>query len=192
MDIVPEKKARIRCEKNFIVEENIDAVKWPDECAVCGGAVVVKDAIPMEKKFKNYGTVKTELKGIPYCSSCYAKVKATRRLDRAVWILALVCGIPLGLFLAYLMSNQPGTRLICLGLMVAVGVAAAWGFFWLLIRFPVKAIFKNSFVEYIDAWLFEETKPGLHEGLSVAVSIPRKEFADKFAILNEVVPGGEK
>lgn len=192
MDLLPERKARVRRERNFVIEENIDVVKWPGECSVCGAAPLVMDSIKMEKKYKNFGIVRSELKGIPYCVSCFGKVKATRRLDKAVMILALIFGIPLGLFLSYLSSQQPGTRLICLGLLVVAGVGIAWVFFYLLIRYPIKAIFKNRYVEYIDAWLFEDVKTGAREGLSVAVSIPRKEFADKFAVLNEAAPGGVK
>jgi hypothetical protein len=192
MDITPEKKARIRQEKNFVIEENIDAVQWPNECSACGAAVEVSDTIRMAKKFKNFGTITSELKTIPYCSACFAKVKATRRLDKVVFTLALVFGIPLGLLLTSLIAKQPGTTLVFCGLLIVAGVAIAWGFFYLLIRYPIKAIFKNNFVEYIDAWLFEDTKPGAQDRLSVAVSIPRKSFAEKFATLNEVITGSVK
>ena len=190
MDVNLTRSARIRREKkNFVVEQNVDAVQWPAECAACGLSPTVKDTIKLEKKFKNFGLVKTGVNGIPYCDNCYRKVKSTKRLDKLVNVLAMVFGIPLGLLLAALMAKQPGTRIICLGLLVAVGVGIAYGFFYLLIRFPVKAIFKSSFADHVDAWLVEEKKPDGSDGLSVAINIPRAEYAEKFAALNNVSPG---
>lgn len=192
MDENLEKRVKIRrLKKSFVVEENLDYVQWPQECVVCGAIPAVKDLIRMEKKFKNFGNVKTALKDIPYCASCFSKVKATRRLDKAVSILALVFGIPLGLFLSYLMAKQPGTRLICLGLLLGVGIFIAWVIFYLLIRFPIRSIFKNRYTDYVDASLIEETREDKKEALSVVITIPRNEYAEKFASLNEVPPGGQ-
>ncbi|MBA4384504.1 MAG: hypothetical protein C0410_07190 [Anaerolinea sp.] len=186
-DISLERKAKIRRLKaNFVIEENVDAIKWPAECSACGGLPQAFDEIRMEKKYKNFGLIKTSLSHIPYCENCFKKVIATKRLDKAVWILALIFGIPLGLFLSALMANEPGAKIVCLGLLVGLGVAIAWGIFWLIIRFPIKSIFKNRYTEHIDAWIIEEKKSDQTEGLSVVVSIPNKTFAQKFANLNGV------
>ncbi|KAF0111743.1 MAG: hypothetical protein FD147_754 [Chloroflexi bacterium] len=192
MDGTMVKKAKIRRAVNFIIEENIEAVQWPRECSACGGIPTIFDRIKMEKKFKNFGIIISELRNIPYCKPCFQKVIATKGLDKIVLTLALIFGIPLGLLLSYLMAKDPGTRIVCLGLLLVAGVGIAWVFFYLLIRFPVKSIFKNNFTEYIDAWLFEDEKADRTEGLSVMVSIPNKRFAEKFAVLNEVPPGGVK
>jgi hypothetical protein len=191
MDTSIEKVVKIRREKkSFVIEQNVDALQWPMECATCGAVPKVHDNIRLEKKFKNFGMVKTGINDIPYCEDCFRKEKSTRRLDKLVNILSLIFGIPLGFLLVYLVAKEPGTKLICLGLLLFLGVGIAYGFFWLLIRFPVKAIFKHSFVDYVDAFLLEEKKSDGIEGLSISVSIPRVEYAEKFAVLNHVPPGG--
>ncbi len=189
MDTEMERKPRIRRNHNFIVESNVDAVQWPQECVVCGSPPQAFDSIHLSKNFKNLGLVKTEVSNIPYCGTCFPKIKHTKRLDRSVIILAFVFGIPLGILLAALIARQPGTRFICLGLLVLLGIVIAYGFFWLLIRFPVKSIFKDKFVEeVVTASLNEVTRLDGSQGFNVSISITRPEYAQKFSDLNEVEP----
>lgn len=190
MDVPVERKAKI-CKVGgaFVVEENVDAVKWPHECVVCGAAPMLTDDINLARKMKNVDQVRTQVKGIPYCEPCLKKVKATRRLDMVVYILALVFGIPLGLLLTSLSANTPGTQIVCCGLLMVAGVVIAWLVFYLIIRFPVKSIFKNKFIEeVVTASLNEVTHLDGSQGFNVSISITRPEYAEKFSGLNEVEP----
>lgn len=190
MDAVAERKAKIRKVGGaFVVEENVDAVKWPHECVVCGAVPTLTDDINLTRKMKNVGQVRTQVKGIPYCEPCFKKVKATRRLDMVVYVLALVFGIPLGIFLTSLSANTPGTQFVCCGLLIAAGIVIAWLVFYLIIRFPVKSIFKNKFVEEtVTASLNEVTRLDGSQGFNIGISITRPEYAQKFSDLNEVEP----
>ncbi len=190
MDAAVERKAKIRkAGGGFVVEENVDAVKWPHECVVCGAAPMLTDDINLARKMKNVGQVRTQVKGIPYCETCFKKVKATRRLDMVVYILALVFGIPLGLFFTSFSANTPGTQFVCCGLLMVAGIGIAWLVFYLIIRFPVKSIFKDKFVEEtVTASLNEITRLDGSQGFNVSISITRPEYAGKFNDLNEVEP----
>jgi len=190
MDAVVERKAKIRKSGGgFVVEENVDAVKWPHECVVCGAAPTMTDDIHLARKMKNVGQVRTQVTGVPYCDTCFKKVKATRRLDTAVYILALVFGIPLGLLLTSFAANAPGSQFVCCGLLMAAGIVIAWLVFYLIIRFPVKSIFKDKFVEeVVTASLNEVTRLDGSQGFNVSISITRPEYAQKFSDLNEVEP----
>jgi len=192
METELERKPKITRGRNFTVEQNVDAIQWPHDCAVCGNPPQTYDNVHLSKNFKNLGRVSTTVANIPYCSTCYPKIKATKRLDKSVGILAMVFGIPLGIFLAALMAKQPGTQFICIGLLVVVGIGIAYGIFWLLIRFPIKSIFKNRYVDYVDAWYVEAQGADKQPVLNVVIEIPNRAFADKFAILNSAVQEAAK
>jgi len=176
----------MRREKNFIVEENIDAIRWPKECAACGGPAEITDDLKLERNIKTLGKIKVQIPGIPYCQACAPRIRRHRRLDRVRWVVTLVLGIPIGLLLIVATARQPGTRFIWIGLLFLIGIALGYGLAFLIVKFPVKALFRRSFVEPVDAWVIEEKKRDGREGASVVISIPNRAYADKFAQLNGV------
>lgn len=178
MDDKLQKRPRVRQErKNFIVEQNIDAIQWPPECAVCGGRAEVTDTLKLEATFKNLGKVRIEVPGIPYCQGCFPKIRRGKLLDRVRYIVALVLGIPIGLLFVWMATKQPGATFVWCGLLLAMGLLIGYGLAWLIVKFPVKMLFRGYFVEPVDAWLV---------GTSVVISIPNRGYAAKFAQLNMV------
>ena len=188
MESQSERKPKLRRAKNFVVEENIDAIRWPQECSICGGVVEQTDNIKLQKKYKTFGKIKVEVADIPYCQTCLAKSRTARRLDTAVWILTLLLGIPLGFVLLAAQYSRAGsgTGFIWLGLVFAFDIAVGYGLVWLVVKLPITTIFRERFVKPIDAWLIEEKKSDGKEGLSVVIAIPNKNYADKFGRLNGV------
>ncbi|HNR02698.1 MAG TPA: hypothetical protein PKK59_09195 [Anaerolineaceae bacterium] len=174
--------AKVRREKNFIVEENIDAIHWPAECAWCGGAVERCETIKMKNKFKEFGEVKAELKGIPYCQRCARNAKLTDRVNTAVIILALVIGIPLTIFAKMGPTSGGAETPWWLTFVVCAGIG--YGIAWLLFKLPYKLFFKKNLAEPVSAWLNEELKSDGQQGVCVRIDIPNKKFADRFAELN--------
>jgi hypothetical protein len=179
-----QRRPRVRREKNFIVEENIEAIRWPTECAACQGPAEVSDDLRLERNIKALGKIHVEVPGIPYCRACAPKVRRHRGLDRVRYVVALVLGIPIGLLLIVATARQPGTRFIWLGLVMLIGIAIGYGLAYLLVKFPVKAIFRAHFVRPVEAWLIQEKKRDGSEGVSVVIHIPNKVYAEKFAQLN--------
>jgi hypothetical protein len=175
-----------REKKNFVVEENIDAVKWPQECANCGGRPEVFDSLKMAKEFKGVGNVTIEVKGIPYCQSCFARVRRGKRLFIAHWVFTLVVGIPLGILWIVAMMSSQDVKLIVCGLHILVSLIIAYLLGWLIIKLPVKLILGKKLAEPVDGWPIEEKKQDGKEGLSVVLAIPREDYALKFAKLNSV------
>lgn len=182
-----EKKPRIRRNKNFIVEENIDAVHWPRECTRCGGSVDVEDKFTLEKDFKTLGKIHINLSGIPYCRECFPMIQRGKKIGQVRFILALVLGIPIAALMILSAARQPGTTFILCGLLLVIGVLIGYGLSWLIIALPVKLLFKKSVAEPVDAWLIEEQKANGIQGVSVVLEIPYRTYADKFAQLNGVV-----
>lgn len=178
-----EKTPRVRREKNFTVEENIDAIRWPAECAWCGGAVERYETIRMKDKFKEYGQVQAELKGIPYCQRCARNAKRTDRLNTIVFIVGLVIGIPLTIF-AKVQPSTGGEAEMPWWLTFVVCVGIGYGLAWLLLKLPYKLIFRKNVAEPVTAWQVEEFKSDGKQGVSVVINIPNKNFSDKFAELN--------
>jgi len=186
MDAVAEKKPIIRFAKNFVVEENLAAVTWPQECEVCGSVVEVRDAIPLKENFKGFGEVKVEVVGIPYCSQCFPLIRAGKRLNNIVWVVSFVIGIPIGILLVLAaMTNQNSSFIMC-GVLIALGWVIGYGLSWLFVKLPAKFIFKTRIVEPVDSWLIKEEKKDKKEGISVVIAIPNKEYAVKFARANGV------
>jgi hypothetical protein len=169
---------------NFVVEENIDALRWPQECANCGGPVAQTDSLKLSKDVKGMGKIKVEVKGIPYCSACLPKIKWGKRLNSVVFVLAFVIGIPLGLLVSGLMARQQNVNFICCGLIIAVCVFIGYGIALLFAKLPAKLILGKWIAEPVDSWLIEEKKSDGKQGVSVIVSVPNKNYAAKFAQLN--------
>jgi len=181
-----ERKPHMRRGTNFIVEENVDTIQWPHECAVCGGPVEATDSLELKKTFKALGKIQVKVAGIPYCQVCLPKIHRGKMLDKVVYVVAFVLGIPIGLLLTTAVARQPGTTYVCCGLLMAVGLVIGYGLSWLIIKFPVRLLFKKYFASPVDAWLIEEKKSDGKNGMSVVISIPNKNYADKFAQLNGV------
>jgi len=181
-----QRRPRVRREKNFIVEENIDAIRWPKECAACQGPAEVSDDLRLERNIKVLGKIHVEVPGIPYCRACDPKIRRYKRLDRVRYVVALILGIPIGLLLIVAMARQPGTTFIWIGLVMLIGLVIGYGLAYLIVKFPVKALFRGHFVQPVEAWLVEEKKRDGREGASVVISIPNKAYAEKFAQLNGV------
>jgi hypothetical protein len=186
-----ENKPTIRFSKNFIVEEHLDAVQWPQECAACGGPPEINDAIELSEDFKGFGKVKVDVTGIPYCQGCFPRIRSGKRLNTWVYVLSFVLGIPLAiLFILSAMTNQSTTFVMC-GFLILVGWAIGYGLAWLLVKLPAKIFFRKKFIEPVGAWMIKEQKKDKKEGISVVLSIPNKDYKAKFAALNGVtLPGG--
>jgi hypothetical protein len=193
MDTNPVSKPKIRMGKKqkFVVEEHVEAIQWPQECAACGKpAEVYDDNADRIGSFMN--CYKVTPPRVPYCNSCFKKVKATKRLDTALLFIGTLFGIPAGLLLAYsfylTLEKITKTEIMCLGLIAAIGFVAGVQFIRFLIRGPVKAIFKNRYTGYVE---FDDKNIKLSDAVStwfLEISIPNKLYAAKFAALNEVVP----
>jgi hypothetical protein len=186
MEIITEKKPIIRFAKNFVVEENLTAVTWPQECAVCGGPPDIKDAISLKENFKGFGEIKVEVAGIPYCSVCFPRIRAGKRLNRLVWALSFVFGIPIGLLLIFAALTNENTSFVMCGILIALGWAVGYGLAWLSVKLPAKILLKKRIIEPVDAWLIKEEKKDKKEGISVVIAIPNKQYASKFAQANSV------
>ncbi len=185
MDTQQERLARVRrAKKNFVVEENVDAVKWPKECANCGGPAEVSDTLRMNKNFKGVGQIKVEVKNIPYCRTCLPKIRAGQRLDRTQMVVAFLIGIPLGILLIAMMARDRSVQFIFCGLVFLMTLAVGYGIAWLLVKLPAKLLLGKRIAEPVDGWLIEEKKADGKEGVSVVLTIPREDFALKFAELN--------
>ena len=187
MDTIAEARPIIRFSKNFVVEENLNAVTWPQECASCGGSPEVKDTISLKENYKGFGTINVEVAGIPYCSTCFPRVRAGKRLNRLVWILSFVIGIPIAILLIAAAMTNKNTNFILCGVLLALGWAAGYGLAWLFVKLPARILFKKKIIEPVDAWLIKEEKKDKKEGISVVLSIPNQGYAGKFAVMNGVV-----
>lgn len=176
----------LRRGKSFVLQENLTAVRWPPECVVCGGSAAVTDTLKLVKTFKTLGKINIELPGIPYCQNCAPKIRHGKLLNQATYILAFILGIPIGIaFIVAAASNQQNTFIWC-GLLLLIGLAIGYFLAWLLIKLPIKLIFRRSLAEPVDAWLIEEKKQDGKLGLSVMLSIPYPTYADRFAALNGI------
>ena len=181
------KVPKIRRKNNFIVEQNLECIQWPQECCACGGPPEHTEDVRLKKKFKNYGEIKVQVNSIPYCQVCADRSRITKTVDAIVRVLAFVFGIPLGLFLIVLSARNSSTQIIFLGLIFLLAIAIGYGIAWLLVKLPAKIILRKRMVEPVDAWLIEDDeKSDGKKGLSVVIAIPNKTYADKFAALNGV------
>jgi hypothetical protein len=196
VETIAERKPTVRFAKNFIVEENLDAVQWPQECAACGNPGSVTDSISLEEDFKGFGKIHVEVPGIPYCQDCFPRIRTGKRLKGLMTTLTWILGIPIGILfivLSYTSNEvQPmQTRFIFCGLLLLLGLAAGYGLAWLFVKLPAKIFLKKKFIEPVDAWLIKEQKKDKKEGISVVIAIPNKIYRRKFAALNGVLlPGG--
>jgi len=188
MQGTPERRPKVILKENFVVEENIDSIRWPQECSVCGGAVEQTDDIKLKKKFKNFGEINVDVLGIPYCKACFAKSRRTKFLDNVTLVISLILGIPLSILAIVASMATPGTQFVWFGLIFVLVIGICYGVVWLVVKFPIRALFKGHFVDLVNAWLIEEKKSDGREGVSVVIEIPNKVYANKFAQLNEVVP----
>lgn len=186
MDTIAETKSTIRFAKNFVVEENLAAVTWPQECAACGGPPDIKDAILLKESFKGFGEIKVEVAGIPYCPDCFPRIRAGKRLNTLVWILSFVVGIPIGILLILAAMTNKSSSIVMCGILIALGWAVGYGLAWLFVKLPAKILLKKRIIEPVDAWLIKEEKKDKKEGISVVIAIPNKQYARKFAQANGV------
>lgn len=186
MDTTVKPVPTIRFAKNFVVEENLAAVTWPQECASCGGPPAIKDAIPLKENFKGFGEIKVEVAGIPYCSDCFPRIRAGKRLNRLVWILSFVIGIPIGILLIIAAMKDQNTTVVLCSVVIAVGWAIGYGLAWLFVKLPARIFLKKRIIEPVNAWLIKEQKKDKKEGISIVIAIPNKGYASKFAAANGV------
>lgn len=191
MDTIIELKPKIRQgkKKKFIVESNVDALQWPTECAACGKPGQVYDDNE-DKSTSFMNCFKVSPPKVPYCQTCFTKVKATKKLDSVVYLLGGLFGIPVGLLLAYsfyiTLEKITKTEIMCLGLIGAIGLVAGMSITRFLIRGPVKSIFKKRYTDYV---LFDNkyvTKPDNNSVWVLEIVIPNKNYFANFAILNSV------
>lgn len=182
-----ERLAKVRIAKggNLVVEENVDAVKWPRECANCGGPAEVSDTLRMNKNFKGVGQIKVEVKNIPYCRACFPKIRAGQRLDKVHMVVTFLIGIPLGLLMIALMMRDQSVQFIFCGLVFLMTLAVGYGLAWLIVKLPAKLLLGKRIAEPVNGRLIEEKKADGKEGVSVVLTIPREDFAVKFAELND-------
>jgi hypothetical protein len=177
-----------RSAPNFIVEDHIDALRWPQQCSNCGGPVEHTDSLEMSQKYKNYGRITVKVSGIPYCSSCMAKGRTTSRLNTIVLIAAFVIGIPLfALFGIQWLTSAQGGQFCAIGFALLGCIAIGYGIAWLLIKLPAKIILRKRLIKPIKAMLVERKKSDGKQGICVSLEIPNREYADRFAQLNEAV-----
>ena len=183
------KAPKIRRKNNFFVEQNVESIQWPQECCTCGGPPEHTEDLRLKKKFKNYGEIKVQVKGIPYCQVCAGRSRITKTINAIVRVLAFVIGIPLGIFLIVLsaQNSSSSNRIIFIGLIFLISIGIGYGLAWLLVKLPAKIILRKRMVEPVDAWMIEDDeKSDGKKGLSVVIAIPNKTYADKFAALNGV------
>lgn len=175
---------KVRRDKNFIVEENLDAIQWPQECSWCGGAVEHLETLNLKEKFKDKGQVQAEVVGIPYCKKCAVRARWTNRLNSLVLILALIIGIALTIFAKIQEITGASDTSTPWWLAFVVCFAIGYGITWLFIKLPFKLALRKRLVEPVTAWLMEDLKSDGQQGASVVISIPQKGYAEKFAQMN--------
>jgi hypothetical protein len=173
-----------REKKNIVIEENIDAVKWPHECANCGGPAEKTDSLTMNKNFKGLGKINVEIKDIPYCQACFPKIRAGKTLNTVRLVFTFLIGIPLGILLIVQMMNDENVQFIFCGLVFLIALLVGYGLSWLFIKLPAKLLFGKKLAEPVDGRLIEEKKKDGKQGISVVITIPRESFAAKFVELN--------
>jgi MFS family permease len=103
-----------------------------------------------------------------------------------VSILSFVIGIPLGIWLIALQYQNESQRIVFWGFAFLAAIAIGYGIAWLLVKLPLKLALRERLVEPVGAGLLQEKKSDGKQGISVAISIPNKGYADKFAQLNGV------
>ena len=129
MDKIIELKPKIRRgkKKKFIVESNVAAIQWPAECAACGKPAEVYDNNE-DKSTTFMNCYKVAPPQVPYCRTCFTKVKATKKLDSAIYLLGGLFGIPFGILLVYsfflTLEKITKTEIMCMGLIGALGFVA--------------------------------------------------------------------
>jgi len=188
MEGQPTKNPKVLRAKNFVVEENIDAIRWPQECSGCGGTVERTENIKLSKRYKTFGLITVDVAGIPYCQSCFKRSRAADRLDNVITVLTLVFGIPLGILMlvGVIQGGTAEPNLFALAVVFVFALALVYGLLWLLVKRPIRFFFKDRFADPFSAWMIEAKKSDGREGLSLVIAIPLKPYADKFAILNGV------
>jgi hypothetical protein len=185
-----EKVAKIRrAKKNFVIEENVDKIKWPQECANgCGQSVgMTNDTLEMSKDFKGLGKVNVVVKDIPYCQECYPRIKTGKTVNTIRLVVGIILGIPLGVVLIIQQYQDQSTQFILCGFIFLISILIGYAIAWLLVKLPAKLILGKHFAEPISGNLIEEKKADGKQGMSIVLTIPNKDYAAKFAALNGVV-----
>lgn len=184
-----ERVAKVRWQKkNFVIEENVDQIKWPQECANgCGQPVIGtahNDTLTMSKDFKGIGKVNVTVKDVPYCHDCYPRIKTGKTVNTIRLVVGIIIGIILGVILIIQQMQDSDTQFVFCGFILIISILIGYGFAWLLVKLPAKLILGKHFAEPIDASLIEEKKTDGKQGMSVLLTIPNKDYATKFATLN--------
>ena len=185
-----EKVAKIRrAKKNFVIEENVDKIKWPQECANgCGQPVgMTNDKLEMSKDFKGLGKVNVVIKDIPYCQECYPRIKTGKTVNTIRLVVGIIVGILLGVLLIIQQFQDQSSQFILCGFIMLISIFIGYGIAWLLVKLPAKLILGKHFAEPIGGNLIEEKKADGKMGMSVVLTIPNKDYAAKFSALNVVV-----
>jgi hypothetical protein len=185
-----QKVAKIRsAKKNFVIEENVDRIKWPQECANgCGQTSgFTNDTLKMSKDFKGLGKVNVVINDIPYCQECYPRIKTGKTVNTIRLVVGVIVGILLGVVLIIQQFQDQSTQFILCGFIMLISIFLGYGIAWLLVKLPAKLILGKHFAEPIDGNLIEEKKADGKMGMSVVLTIPNKDYAAKFAALNNVV-----
>jgi hypothetical protein len=173
-------------EKNkFIIRGNFDGVQWPQECANCGRSPTNTDNLSMSANFKGgrKNTITVLLKGIPYCEICYPKINRSHDLS---CIQIFASGL-FGVFLCVLFivwQSQNDTSVLLCGASVVAAFAIGYGLSWLLVKQLGNLILKSKLAEPLSGNLKQDPEAGNVKGVRVVMTIPRIEYASKFAELN--------
>jgi len=184
-----EKVAKVRWQKkNLVIEENVDLIKWPQECANgCGQPVVGtanNDTFTMSKDFKGIGKVNVVIKDIPYCQDCFPRIKTGKTVNSIRLVVGIIIGIGLGAIMIIQQMQDSSVQFVFCSFILIISVLIGYGIAWLLVKLPAKLILGKHFAEPISASIIEEKKADGKQGMSILLSIPHKDYAAKFGALN--------
>jgi hypothetical protein len=178
------------------LQGRIDSLKWPQECAVCGGPVQKLDSFVETISINGTGAVKkaaaVSVKKVPYCDVCYPKIKNSKNI--AMWqiIFTLLVGIGLSIFTVNYAGNNPITvdigggmslQSIPCGALILISFVIAYGLSWLLIRLPAEFLMKGKIAKPITGKLQDTTAAGIRS-INLVLTIPNNNYAAKFDQLN--------
>jgi hypothetical protein len=182
---LPEQKAlRLKHDSpNTLVLDRVDGLVWPQECVHCGGPVQATDSLLLKDDVRNVGKVEVEVKGIPYCETCFPKIKKSKEISKKQngffnWFAGLLVLITL-----YIVINEQLNYLQC-GLGILLCVIIAYGFSWFAVVLPVKVLQGGSLAEPVSGRLQQATLPDGKHGFEVVLTIPNPRYADRLFALN--------
>jgi len=174
-------RASIRSE----LQAKINALKWPQECANCGGPVQKTHSFIESYSNTNDGFGVAVTIKVPYCGVCFPKIKRSQNISSIQLIVTFLIGIPLSILLIKIQGESDSPFIFC-GLLFALSIAIGYGLSWLLVKLPAKIFMKDKIAEPVKGKLIGEVKAGDNKIVSLALSIPNEGYAAKFAELNGV------